>query len=553
MRSLVLAAAALVALAAAAAVVLRPDPDGVPDEVAGPADADPVGLVRDAEARFDRGAMDEALALLERAAAQFRADSNTAGLAAVAATAARMHAGHGQSEPARERFAEAVRLYEAAGDVEAQARALAAWGDLERGTFQWQRAAELYRRARAFWADLPEPPTEGGHAALLFDPVSSAPHGEDAARQILAEAEEIFHAVEDAEALAEVSLAAARLELTMGHTPAATQRLEEARQRFEAARSDFGRAAVDLMAARVDMTLGFNRDADVLLAQAEQVLAAMNDAAGLAHVAETRGDLARLQGHAASGVRLYQQAAGAFRALGDSRELDAMRKLAVLAEHAGGAAVARTAYEQLAERATELSAPSLAAIGAAGAAQAALAGGGPAAALAALPHSVGGLSHEAAARVLLARGDAAAANGSTDAAVDAYAAAAERFAAARLPFGTLLARLGTAEAEGAAGRTEPAQAARDAATAAFADLQSLHGEANRFLGLPAAEVLSVRDVRPESIMVAPEGAHEPIEVEDPEALAANAADEAENLRQFPDQMVEARAAVDDVRERLAAI
>lgn len=230
----------------------------------------------------------------------------------------------GQSDTARANYAEALGLFRQGGSAEWLAKAMAAWGDLEKDTFNWEEAANLYAQAREQWARAPKNKTTD-HAILRMDAAASLP--EDEGREVLDQAQLIYNNLGDPTGLGDVAMIYGDLEMRAGNSTAARGQYGNARTYYMDGPHPDREADAVLRVAAIDLARGYNLQVAFGLEIAEPLYRRAGDGGGLARIRVLRGDVARLTGELDLAGSEYAAAADAFNALSHRDEPLALFRL----------------------------------------------------------------------------------------------------------------------------------------------------------------------------------------------------------------------------------
>ena len=555
-----LGAAAIVV--AAAVVLLRPGQEPASSPVAGDIAAQPEQRAGDAEARaimeaaeqlLNRGDDEAAAQQYARARNLYRRSGDLDGQASVSLGLARAAHFTGQSDRARGHYDEAVALFGKAGSAANESRALAARGDLEKDTFNWEDAARYYRAARTVWETVPEPKSDH-HVLFRMNDAPQMPQGEAAAREVLKQADLIFVHLGDRELLGDVRTLLASLNWNAGMPGVARGDYANAQTMYRQAGVPRKEGANALEGAKIDILYGRNVEAQRAVETALDAYGRAGDEAGTALARVAEGDLERLQGRMEEAREAYAAAAELLlRGAVHPEAATALLKLGQIDAHLGATDAARGELEEALGRYRERgSAPGEAA--AALALGSLVVEGSDTASAATLFDAAVERFAEAgdaagAGRASLAAAALALGQGDTDTARALYGEGAARFDEADAALGRILASLGLGNAAREAGDADAAAAAYRAAIASFALLAAPVADANRHLGLPPVETLYVQ-------MELPPDEERQIDDLDldygPPEIAEEILEQliSENLAAFPDNNAEAHALLAQVEGRL---
>ena len=503
-------------------------------------------LTTRAQQETTRGDTRAAQASYERARALYRAEKDILGEANVALGLGQMEHLSGQSEKARANYSEAVALFKQGGSAVNQARTLAALGDLEKDTFHGPAAAEFYRQAREVWSRTPEPKSDP-HVLLNIDRAPSMPNGEAKARATLDQARKIYDQIGDKLGVGDVAMLSGALELNLNRPEVAIGRFNDARVLFAAAHDQRREGEALLQIAALTLRQGLNRDTRDLLTLAQGAFKAVTDEAGTARTNVLIGDLERMQGNMKAAQAAYLAGATGLKTVSTLAEAEAEVKLAQVAlfnndTEAAKAAVtsAATIFRRANNKTGEAAAWLTSGLVSLKAGNVEPAKSDLNSAVQLFEQIKESLGH-ARAVVALSAAEIAAKR-TEQGRIYARDAAAE-YEAAKSTLGQAVALLGMGDAERANGNREGAvNAYKQAATVAGAIPGGRVAEANRILGLPALEQITVRAAQGADMYTETERVGAPV-VADPLKVAAN-------LTEFPAQNAEARALLAELDRRL---
>lgn len=519
-------------------------------DAAAPHLADGRGLefLTEAERLLNLGDQEAAERALNQALDWFRDQQDLVGQGHVYLQFGRAAHFTGQSDDARGHFDRALDLFGEAATPADEARVLMARGDLEKDTFQWDAAGDFYRRGRQVWAAV-EGPKSDPHPLLALETAATMPDGEAAAWEVLDQAAAILDAVGDNAALADVAVARADLYRITGDTVGARGQYSLASEKYSAA-GNIGAAAVSaLNAAQLDILAGFNLSAFALLDQADAGFAAVSDDAGRARVHVARGDALRLVGYLPAALGIYRYAAAQLAALGDPAEAEARLKFGQVAISFGDSDEALPQLEAAMGLFADAGQPKGQSSAHLALGHIAAAAGDPATAMehwaAALDLAQGAGDPLTEGRARLEMAGLAGAAGQPDLAGEHLAAAQSRFRDAGSLLGEILAILVQGDVAAAADDPAAAQSAYRQAAAAIAAMADPVAESNRYLGLPAVNVI---DLDPATAL----DDYNDGDDLDPAVINALEAERQANLAAHPDHNFEARTLLAQVEARIEA-
>lgn len=452
----------------------------------------------------------------------------------------------GQSDTARANFAESTSLFRQGGSALWLAQALVSWGDLEKDTFNWERAASLYAQAQDEWTRAPTS-KHSDHVILRMVSADSLPAAEG--REVLDKANLIFGDLNDRTGLGDVSMRYGDLEFRDGNLTTARNHYGKARTYYIDGPHPDREAEAILHVARIDLARGYNVQAAYGLDLAEPIYLRAGNHGGLAIVRVFRGDVARLTGELDQAGGEYAAAAAAFNALSHRDEPVALLRLGQIQAATGNA---ETAHQTLLDSIALFRRFNLDA----GEAQARLAhgvvsrrnGSFPAAALELqqaedLFRDIGNALGQG--RALLEWAEVDAAMGRTTSAMAHIDEAATLFISANSTIGRVEAALQSARQARDRGDSAGAAVLFSRSVELFAAIESPLAAMNGFLGLPETDTLRIsRTINATNLY---EVAALVIEELTPEDVAAMEA----NLAAHPSYLTEGREALADLTARVA--
>lgn len=544
-------AVVLVALSMATA----PDGRGESDAAIAPLAQAPGGtseraqaLIADAERQLNRGDTDGARDSYDRARALYLDADDVLGEAGVAFGLGRLEHVTGQSDAARANYADALSLYRDDGSTLGQARVLAALGDLEKDTFNWNVARQHYRDARTAWDTAPEPKSDP-HVLLGLEALPVMPDGEAKARADLGQAKKLYETVDDLAGIGDVAMVIGDLETNLGNFDAARLGYANARVTYLVAGEPWKEGHANLRLGLAEIQSGNNVDGHRALELAAFLFNKVEDATGRIRVLVATGDLERLQGRLDVARGHYVDALEPQILTGRDAP-DALTRL--------GEVEAQLGYAEAAGAALAAAAQKYGALGI---------DGGEARASLSLGHLalerkqlVPAQDHLARAQALfdadgnllgagraqLGLADIAEASQQAAIARHGYLAAGALFEKAGAQIGRVLAQLALGDLERGLDAGTAAATAYLAANSIFKSLETPVADANRYLGLPAVQLIGVRFLFDEDIDYTPAGFID----EQDEVIPDRGALEAMNLEAFPDHNAEGHALIADLEVRL---
>ena len=199
----------------------------------------------------------------------------------------------GQSDQARKYYSNSVDLFTEIMNYEWLAKTLVAWGDLEKDTFNWNPAIDLYRKARIQW-ELAAEPKSTKHVMLKL---SSVPKLEiNSAISILEQADLIYRNLDDKVGLADIKMFYGKIKLNQGNLNAAHAYYNDARFLYSGENIFLEQAKAETIIIEINIARGLNLRASKMIELAADTHIAAENMEGLADLHIARGDLERLQG-----------------------------------------------------------------------------------------------------------------------------------------------------------------------------------------------------------------------------------------------------------------
>ncbi len=502
-----------------------------------------------AEQELNRGDARSALDSYGRARSQYRKMGDILGEAQVAFGLGRMEHFTGQSDKARANYSEAVSLYEQGGSAQGQAQVLAALGDLEKDTFNWDAARQHYRNARIQWGRAPGPKSDP-HVLLGIDDLAAMPNGETEARDHLEQAQKLYFVVDDNIGKGDITSILGDLEMNLGNYAAARSKFADARAIYRGTDARTQEAQANLSLAIADLQAGFNQDVEMALDFATILFADAGEAAGTPRVAIVRGRLEMMVGQWEAARDLFAQAATDLNALSHKEEAAAILGVGDAEFALGNTEAAIAAFSAANDLYRRFGFAEGEAKALLGLAILAADQDQTRTATEALLRA-GILFSEAkktlgAARTLATFASVLSRTDDVEGALQMFREAIPMFERESAPTGKILATLGTGDLSRQIGRDADAATAYRQANDWFAEMELPVAEANRYLGLPAVETISIRFLGDgeDPYDMAPAVEPEPGTVIDYDLL------DEENLAKFPNQNAQARALVADLEARL---
>ena len=282
-------------------------------------------LMQDALQALNLGDTERSRAIYEKAQSAYRKKDDVLGLGHVSLGLAQLEHFTGQSDEARNNYAEAIENYRRAENNEWIAKALAAWGDLEKDTFNWDPASDLYRQARNQWELVPEPRVSD-HVMLRLSSAVSLPLEE--AREILDQANLIYQNLNDKAGIADVKVLNGAIQIELGNLSAAQAYYNDARFLYLDVGQHLNQAKAGEVLVKINLSRGLNVRASEMIDFTEDAFRQANSEIDWVRLKIIRGDLERIQGQLAESRAYYAEAVENLRGKGNSSEFFALIKLA---------------------------------------------------------------------------------------------------------------------------------------------------------------------------------------------------------------------------------
>ena len=501
-----------------------------------------------AERQLNMGETEGARASYQAARSMFADVGDVQGQAVAAFGLGRLEHFTGQSGDARRWYAEAIEIYKRGGTALDRARVLAAYGDLEKDTFNWPEARGFYNRARQEWALAPEPKYDP-HVLLGLESIALTPNGEARAREELEQADKIYDNIGDMQGRGDIAMLVGLLEDKLDRFGGARARFAEARIFYSAAGALVSEARANLFLARSEIQRGFNIEAQEALGHAARLYSEA-ESEPPPHLPFAWGDLERLQGRLPEARAHFSEAMERLHTAGDPDEAEAWIAIGALESALGNQAEADRGFEVAIKMFESLSSEE-------GTARATLAYADHALATDRLPLARVNFTWAwalfAAENDGLGEARALLGLGILDAREQVFVEAREnltqvriQFQAAGSPFGEAIAAAALGDLELEAGNAAAATRAYQRASRTLIQMEGPVAEANRFLGLPPVQRIETQIGQDEDY--GPAGGEVPAEQDGPSIEEIIA----ENIAAYPNHNSEARALVAKLEARLAA-